>query len=125
MIMLDTDILIDLIRGHPAALSWLGSLPVRPLVSGFAALELAFGSQNAVELANVSAFLAQFRILWPAEVEAAHSLEYARLKLSHGVGVLDALTAAIALRRRVPLGTFNVRHFGAIPGLATAQPYAR
>ena len=125
MLLLDTDVLIDLIRGHPAALAWLGSLPARPLVSGFAALELAFGSQNAAELANVHTFLAQFPILWPAEVEVAHSLDYAQFKLSHGVGVLDALTATLAVGRAVQLATFNLRHFRAIPDLIVVQPYAR
>lgn len=121
----DTDVLIDLIRGNPAAVAWLASLPAPPRVSGFAAMELAFGSQNAIELANVRTFLAQFSVLWPGEAEAPQALDYAQLKLSHGVGILDALTAALALARGLPVATFNVRHFNAIPDLRVVQPYTR
>jgi predicted nucleic acid-binding protein len=123
--LLDTDVLIDLIRGHPPALAWLAAMPTLPRVSGFAALELAFGSQNARELANVRKFLARFPVLWPTESEAAASLEYARLKLSQGTGPLDALTAGLAIGRGLELATFNVRHFNPIADLTVVQPYSR
>ena len=38
--LLDSDVLIDLERGHAAGLAWLATLTAPPFVSGFAALEL-------------------------------------------------------------------------------------
>jgi hypothetical protein len=45
--------------------------------------------------------------------------------LSHGLGLLDALIAACAVGRSAPLCTFNVRHYAAVAGLVTLQPYPR
>ena len=53
------------------------------------------------------------------------SLVCARLSLSHGLGIIDALIAECAIGLGVPLCTFNVRHFSAVPGLVTERPYAR
>lgn len=39
--LLDTDILIDLDRGHASALRWFATLTEAPAVSGFSSLELA------------------------------------------------------------------------------------
>jgi hypothetical protein len=125
MNLADTDVLTDILRGHPPALAWLAALPTRPLISGFAALELAFGCRNAAELARVREFLARFAVIWPADVEVARALEYAPIKLSDGIGLLDSLTAALAVSRGLTLLTYNDRHFRAIPGLITAQPYTR
>jgi len=35
------------------------------------------------------------------------------------------LIAAVALYHSLPLLTFNVRHFAAVPGLMIQEPYAR
>lgn len=125
MTLMDTDVLIDVVRGSPAALTWLSSLPKRPSVSGFAALELAFGSQNLAELANVRRFLASFRIIWPSERQVSAAIDLAAIKLSSGLGVIDAMTSALAPDLGAALATFNVWHFSNVPGLAVSRPYTR
>ena len=45
--------------------------------------------------------------------------------LSHGVGILDCLIAAIAFRLAKPFYTFNLKHFQIIPGLDAQAPYVR
>jgi predicted nucleic acid-binding protein len=86
---------------------------------------LAFGSRNATELANVRSFLSQFTVLWLAEYDAPLASDYARLKLSHGTGILDALTAALAVSHGLALATLNVRHFEPFPDLITVRPYSK
>ena len=71
-------------------------------------------------------FLRAFRIYWPAEADMNRALqEFTGYRLSHGLGLVDALIAATALGRGEPLATFNVRHYQAVPGLVTVQPYVR
>jgi predicted nucleic acid-binding protein len=124
--ILDTDVLIDLVRQHPAAAAWFASLPTLPAVCGFAALELAYGCLNAAELRAVRTFLRAFTIVWPTEEDLSRALvEYAPLHLSHGLGAMDALIAATAVGRGTPLVTLNVRHFRAVPNLTTLPPYRR
>jgi predicted nucleic acid-binding protein len=50
---------------------------------------------------------------------------YAVLRLTHGMGLLDSLVAATAAGLGEPVATFNKRHFEAVPGLVTVQPYTR
>lgn len=124
--LLDTDIMIDLERGLPAARAWLTSLPSGPPVAGFAAMELYNGCQNSAEQRKVEKFLRPFTLLWPSEASLLRASEtFTSLRLAHGVGMLDALIAATALQHGLTLATFNVRHFRAIPGLVTVQPYKR
>ncbi len=51
---------------------------------------------------------------------------FATYRLSHGVGMLDCLIAAAALRTAVPIYyTFNLSHFAPISSIDARQPYAR
>lgn len=47
------------------------------------------------------------------------------LHLSHNLGLRDALIASIAVGLSADLGTFNDKHYRAVPGLVTVRPYAR
>ncbi len=124
--LLDTDILVDLRRSHPPALAWIEALAQPPVVSGIAALEFAFGARDANELRDVAAFLRPLALLWPSPDRQQRALWHlAQLRLSHGVGLLDALTAAAAMGHGLAVATSNVGHHAAITGAATVQPYVR
>ena len=123
--ILDADVLIDLLRALPQARTWLSALPTQPAISGMAALEVLFGARDMAELRKVEAYLNPFTILWPSEADAQAARRMARHRLSDGIEIMDVMTAAIALRHNLPVVTFNVRHFRAIPGLTTIQPYTR
>lgn len=47
MLVLDTDVLIDVQRGHTAALAWFAGLTDVPSVPGLVIMELIQGAQNA------------------------------------------------------------------------------
>jgi predicted nucleic acid-binding protein len=124
--LLDTDVLVDLKRGHSAARTWLAMLPATPTVAGFAALELAYGSWDSKELVAVQRFLRVFPLLWPTEADNTRVLiEYPIRRLAQGIGLIDCLIAATAVGAGLPLATFNVKHFRHIPGLTLVQPYVR
>jgi predicted nucleic acid-binding protein len=116
--VLDTDILIDLSRGYPPASAWFASLNDLSLIPGYVVFELVAGCDNALAVRRLHRWLRPFPIYWPSTADCDRALTtFARLGLSHNLGILDALG--------VPLCTFNVRHFRAIAGLTTEQPYAR
>ena len=50
MRLLDTDVLVDAVRGYPVALSWVNSLPDEPCLAGMAMMELVEGCANKAEL---------------------------------------------------------------------------
>ena len=127
MILLDTDVLVECLRGSEKAKSWLETLSTETLaIPGVAAMELVMGCQNRLDLEQTQRFLEAFPVTWPdaAEFASAYDLLSA-LRLSVGIGIPDCLIAAIAISRRARLYTFNLKHFRAVPGLDVAQPYSR
>lgn len=126
MRMLDTDILIDLSRGYPPALAWFASLNDASLIPGYAIFELLVGCDNALAVRRLQRWLRPFRIYWPTATDCDRALTtFARARLSHNLGILDALIGECAVGLGVPLCTFNARHFRAVAGLTTEQPYER
>jgi predicted nucleic acid-binding protein len=124
--LLDTDILVDLTRKHPPADAWIRSLTVLPDITGFAAMELLNGCQNIADRTRAVRLIRPFRIKWPSEPMLERALrEFSKYRLSHGLGILDALIAATALSCGQPLATFNTRHYQAVTGLVLIQPYLR
>ncbi len=126
MRLLDTDVLVDIRRGFAPAVLWYSSLAERPGVPGFVAMELINGCRNKAELARLQVFLLGLPILWASEADCQRGLEFLRdYRLSHSLGLVDALIAATAIGQGATLCTFNVKHFAAVPGLTTEQPYGR
>jgi predicted nucleic acid-binding protein len=72
MILLDTDVLIDCLRGLPAAGDWLDeSANLEFAIPGIAAMELVIGCHNKADLKRTRAFMRRFDLLWPeAEISS-------------------------------------------------------
>jgi predicted nucleic acid-binding protein len=126
MDLVDTDVLIDIQRGHPPALAWFAGLTELPAVPGFVVMELVQDARNAREVRKALRLVAPLRIVWPSEADCARALsDFTAYHLSHGLGLLDALIAACAVGLSATLYTFNVKHYQPVPGLVVAQPYTR
>jgi hypothetical protein len=126
MDLVDTDVLIDVQRGHPPALAWFAGLTNLPAVPGFVVMELIQDARNAGEVRDALKLVAPLRVIWPTEADCARALsDFTAYHLSHGLGLLDALIAACAVGHSATLYTFNDKHYRVVPGLVTAQPYTR
>src|SRR5690349_18252295 len=97
--LLDSDILIDLLRQHPPAKAWFSGLAEVPPVTGVAVGELAFGCRSAADLAALRRFLVPFPVVWPLEEDFRLAYtDFAEFRLSDGIGLLDAVSAVLAVR---------------------------
>ena len=117
--LVDTDVLIWHLRGNPQAARWLDRL--QPLtISSVSYLEVLQGMRNKSELVAVHKMLQQrkadVRPITEAITRRATVL-METMTLSHGLQMGDALIAATAMERGLPVLTGNVKHFAAIPGL--------
>ena len=127
MVLVDTDVLIECLRGASPAKAWLTSFSQEALgVPGIVAMELLMGCRNQRELDQTQRFLASFNVVFPdaSEFERGCNL-LVSLRLSAGLGIPDCLIAAMALSRGSRVYTFNLKHFQAVPGLDAQQPYPR
>src|SRR5262245_5311829 len=126
MDLLDTDVLIDIQRGHAAAVAWFGGLSEVPSVPGFVVMELVQDASNRRQVRQALRLVAPLPVVWPSPAECQRALsDFSTYHLSHGLGLLDSLIAACAVGLSATLCTFNVKHYWVVPGLVTAQPYTR
>lgn len=127
MLVLDTDVMVDVLRRHPAAVEWLGSIRDDVLIlPGLVLMELIDGCRNRSEVQRLLSMTRVFPVRWPQEIDCERALrDFVRGRISHNLGILDALIAECAVGLGAALCTFNVKHFNAIPHLTTVQPYEK
>lgn len=125
MILLDTDVAIDILRSYPPAVAWLQGLGATPMaMPGLVAMELLQGCRDKTEQKRIEQFLQQHSLFWPNLTDCQCAMQdFSDYRLSHNLGLLDALIAHTAVGLKEPLATFNVKHYGVIQGLMTLQPY--
>jgi predicted nucleic acid-binding protein len=127
MLLLDTDVMVDLLRQHAPAVAWLDSLQDEEiLLPGFVVMELTQGCRTQSDQKRLQKALAPFGVIWPPPDVCDEALRvYARFYLSHSLGIIDALIGQLAVSLDLPLHTFNQKHYVAIPRLHMVQPYSR
>lgn len=117
--LVDTDVLIWHLRGYPQAARRLDALP-NLILSAVSYLELLQGMRNKAELLALKQMLERrsARVLPVTEAITRHAIELMEsFVLSHGLQMADALIAATAIERQMPVLTGNVKHFSALTGL--------
>jgi predicted nucleic acid-binding protein len=124
--LLDTDVVIDYLRGHASAHSLFAKLPDDCAVSTVSIAELHASVREGAERKALSTLLDTFSLidLSPAIVDQGGLLRRDWGK-THGSGFNDALIAATALVTQRVLLTLNAKHF---PMLAKGQvvvPYQK
>ncbi len=123
--LLDTSVVVDLWRRHPPALSWAEAH--REFVIGIhvlVAIELVDGVRGSEELVHIDRLLVGYEVVYLTPSDCAWASEqHRRLRLSHGVGVIDALIASSAVRLDTPLYTLNLKHFQPLPDVKAVRPY--
>lgn len=127
MKFVDTDIMVDVLRGYPPALAWLRSLGKEEIgLCGIVVMELLQGCTNQQEVLALEKFLTNYTVYWPTSADCYRALnDLSSRYLSHGLRMLDALIGECAVGLAVPLHTFNKKHFSAISSLKIVEPYAK
>jgi predicted nucleic acid-binding protein len=109
--VVDTTILVDLLRGLPAALETMEALD-RPLCCEVTRVELLRGLRPAEASAAADLFDAVDWIPVDKPIARRAGELGQRYGRSHpGIGLADLIIAATAIEAAQPLATLNVRHF--------------
>ena len=120
-VLLDSDVIIDYLRGQPAAGRYVDGLAAAPTCSEVTRVEVLRGVRSP-ERRVTERFLATIR--WALVDEGISGLAGElgrRFRRSHvALGVADLVIAATAQRLEMPLATLNVRHFPMFDGLEPA-----
>jgi predicted nucleic acid-binding protein len=110
MVLVDTDILIDVSRNIETAINRLATEEQtgQIAISAITKMELIVGCRNKLELGHLNRFLSRYQILQVNENISALTVELIKtFRLSHGLLMPDAFIAATAIIGNLPLLTKN------------------
>ena len=123
LLLIDTDVLVDYLRGRTEAAAYLEARTEPLLISAITVAELFAGVREGEEIRLLEQFLSAFGIVALSPEIAREGGLYRRdYGPSHGVRLADALIAATAALRPARLVTLNARHF---PMLSAEAPYQK
>ncbi len=122
--LIDTDVLIEYLRGSGQAADFLEELKGDLLISAITVAELFSGARGSDELDALDQFLLAFEVVPVDEplVRAGGQLRQ-EYHARHSVGLADALIASSAMEREAELVTFNRRHYPMVEDVTV--PYGR
>jgi len=123
-LLLDTDVLIDFLRGQPQAVQLLEDTDCEFHVSAVSVAELYVGVRDGQEREVLDQLVGVLRTIEiSTEIAQQAGLWRREYGKSHGTGILDALIAACADALQIPLATLNVKHFPMLPHVSA--PYRK
>jgi len=123
-LLLDTDVLIDFLRGQPQAVQLLEDTDCEFHVSTVSVAELYVGVRDGRERKVLDQLVGVLRTIEiSTEIAQQAGLWRREYGKSHGTGILDALIAACADALQIPLATLNVKHFPMLPNISA--PYRK
>ena len=109
-VLVDSCIFIDIFRGSQQLYQDLSEYAVS--ISSMVYMELIQGARNKRELSKIDKFLTQFEIVSIDEEISQKSITLMKTySLSHGLLIPDAMIAATAIIKEIPLWTFNKKDF--------------
>ena len=123
-LLLDTDVLIDFLRGQPQAVQLLEDTDCEFHLSAVSVAELYVGVRDGREREVLDQLVGVLRTIEiSTEIAQQAGLWRREYGKSHGTGILDALIAACADALQIPLATLNVKHFPMLPNVSA--PYRK
>ena len=127
MILIDTSIMVDLLRGKKEAKDWIDGIKVGNRAISFITVgELICGCRNKSELKKVEREIEGYTLIYLDDKDCRYAIDsYKQHRLSHGVGFLDCLIAATACCRGIKLATLNERHYKPFAGITLIRPYSQ
>ena len=118
MILLDTNVLIEILKGTQKTVAYLENLEEAQALSTVSLMELYYGAFNKTEIKQIDRFASLFEQI---PINTAVSIKATELvrdySKSHNLDIPDSLIAATALINHCKLLTYNVKDFRFIRGL--------
>ena len=122
-ILVDTDVLVDFLRGNEKALSFMKNHAEEIILSSIVVAELYAGIRTNEE-DKLDRLISLFPVI-PLTSEIARYGGFFKRDFhkSHGIGLADALIAATAESQGATLKTLNTKHYPMLKGLK--PPYRK
>ena len=111
-IVLDTNILIEVLKGNQLIIEKLEKNSYEYCISSITVMELYFGALNKTELFSLKKFMKLFKVIELndniSSISTELIFEYAK---SHNLSIPDSLIASTAISENIKLYTLNLKDF--------------
>ena len=118
IILLDTNILIEILKGDEKTIKKVQSFKQQLHISSITVMELYYGALNKAELNKIEKFISLFIVIEVNEKISKKATklikEYAK---SHNLDIPDSLIASTSLENNARLFTYNLKDFRYILGI--------
>lgn len=122
--LLDTSVLVDILRLNSTAQNWLIQQQGQLGVSSMVWLEVLQGSTNRQKQKDALLLLKRFERIEVLSTDVDWAIQQLiRYNLSHNIGAVDSLIASASFRLQLPLYTMNLKHFMPLLGKLAQKPY--
>ena len=115
MILLDTNILIEILKGNKETIQKVEAFDVMLCVSAISVMELYYGALNKAELGKLEKFISLFHLIHLIHLDENISKSATKLiksyAKSHTLDIPDSLIASTALEHKCRLFTYNLKDF--------------
>ena len=119
--LIDTNVLIDYLRGHEDARTYLEEETDSLQISALTVAELYAGARTEEKQEQLARFLSAFTVRpVTSEIARLGGIRRGSYRESHGTDLADGVIGATAEYEDLELVTRNERHF---PWLQTYRPY--
>jgi len=120
-ILVDTDVLVDFLRGHSKAVAFVNANSARIILSSIVVAQLYAEVKGHMEQTGLDSFISLFRVVpISAKIAKVGGLYKRNYGKSHGVGLADAILAATTEAENAELKTINTKHYPMLKGLRPA-----
>ena len=118
MIVLDTDVLIDILNDNQSTIEKIQSFDSKLAISSLTVMELLYGALNEEEVKKLENFFTLFEIININEEISKQSISLIKTySRSHKLDTSNSLIASTALTLDIPLFTSKLEDFRFINGL--------
>ena len=112
MILLDTNVLIEILKGNQKTIEQIQSFDTTLAISSITVMELYYGALNKMELKKLEKFVSLFQIIQLNEAISTQATKLVKTYAkSHALDIPDSLIASTALVERCRLFTYNTKDF--------------
>ena len=118
MILLDTNILIEILKGNEKTIQKVQSTSEELAISSISVMELYYGAINKTELNKLEKFTSLFQIVQINEQISKTAVQLVKsYAKSHTLDIPDSLIASTCLMNDCLLFTYNLKDFKYIDGM--------
>lgn len=112
MILLDTNVLIEILKGNTKTIQKVEALNSELHISSITVMELYYGAFNKSEIKKLEKFISLFTVIHIDTSISEMATELIKIYAkSHTLDIPDSLISATALDKKFTLFTYNIKDF--------------